>query len=109
VFSFTPHKIITTGQGGAIVTDNKEIYEKVSGLKDFCRVGPGQDVHKAIGFNFKFTDIQAVIGLEQLKLIDFASVDDARYTSCIGTNWKALNFWNSSIWTSEMLFLGLSR
>jgi perosamine synthetase len=33
--SFTPHKIITTGQGGAVVTNNEEIYIKVKKLKDF--------------------------------------------------------------------------
>jgi perosamine synthetase len=71
VFSFTPHKIITTGQGGAVVTNDKDIYEKVSSLKDFCRVAPGVDLHTAIGFNFKFTDLQAVIGIEQLKKMSF--------------------------------------
>jgi len=70
-FSFTPHKIITTGQGGAVVTNNEEIYRKVKGLKDFCRIQPGVDIHTNIGFNFKFTDIQAVIGIEQLKTIDY--------------------------------------
>jgi perosamine synthetase len=71
VFSFTPHKIITTGQGGAIVTNSKQIYEKVKGLKDFCRVAPGHDNHTGIGYNFKFTDLQAIIGIEQLKIIDY--------------------------------------
>lgn len=71
VFSFTPHKIITTGQGGAIVTNNDELYEKVRKLKDFSRVKPGVDVHTGIGYNFKFTDLQAVVGIEQLKIIEF--------------------------------------
>lgn len=69
VFSFTPHKIITTGQGGAVVTDNEDIYDKVKKLKDFCRVKPGIDIHTGIGYNFKFTDLQAVIGIEQMKRI----------------------------------------
>ena len=67
VFSFSPHKIITTGQGGAVVTDNEDIYDKVKKLKDFYRTKPGVDVHTDIGYNFKFTDLQAVIGIEQLK------------------------------------------
>jgi perosamine synthetase len=71
VFSFTPHKIITTGQGGAVVTNNDELYEKLRRLKDFSRVKPGVDVHTGMGYNFKFTDLQSVIGIEQLKLIDF--------------------------------------
>jgi perosamine synthetase len=71
VFSFSPHKIITTGQGGAIVTNNDEVYERIKKLKDFCRIKPGVDIHTGIGFNFKFTDLQAVIGIEQLKMIEF--------------------------------------
>lgn len=71
VFSFTPHKIITTGQGGAIVTNNKEIYERVKKLKDFCRRSPGVDIHTGVGFNFKFTDLQAVIGIQQLREINY--------------------------------------
>jgi len=71
VFSFTPHKIITAGQGGAVVTDNEDLYNRVKKLKDFCRITPGVDVHSDIGYNFKFTDLQAVIALEQLKTIDY--------------------------------------
>jgi len=71
VYSFTPHKIITTGQGGIVLTSDDAVAEKVRKLKDFHRVGAGVDDHDGIGFNFKFTDVQAVIGLEQFKLIDF--------------------------------------
>lgn len=71
VFSFSPHKIITTGQGGAIVTNNEDYYAKVKKLKDFSRVKPGVDIHTGIGYNFKFTDLQAVLGIEQLKTIEF--------------------------------------
>ena len=71
VFSFTPHKIITTGQGGAIVTDNEGVYKKIKKLKDFSRVKAGVDVHDGIGYNFKFTDLQAVIGIEQMRTIDY--------------------------------------
>ncbi len=70
VFSFTPHKIITTGQGVAVVTNNKKVYDKVKQLKDFHRTRPGVDKHSGIGYNFKFTDLQAVVGIEQLKIID---------------------------------------
>ena len=71
VFSLTPHKIITTGQGGIIVTNNSEYYSRVKSLKDFSRTKPGVDIHSDIGYNFKFTDIQSVIGIEQIKTINF--------------------------------------
>src|SRR3989344_5307270 len=66
-FSFSVPKIITTGQGGALITDSKKIYEKIEKLKDFGRVKAGVDWHDEIGWNFKFTDLQAVFGIEQMK------------------------------------------
>lgn len=68
-FSLTPHKIITTGQGGFLATDKKELYHNIKGLKNFGRLEGGEDYHKTIGFNFKFSDVQAVIGLAQMKNI----------------------------------------
>ncbi len=66
-FSFSMPKIITTGQGGALITNNGEIAGKIRRLKDFGRSRGGIDLHETIGYNFKFTDIQAVLGLEQMK------------------------------------------
>lgn len=66
-FSFSVPKIITTGQGGAIITDDEDIYNRVSKIKDFGRISDGVDIHITLGWNFKFTDIQAVIGIEQMK------------------------------------------
>lgn len=65
--SFSPPKIITTGQGGALLTDDSELYNKMKKLKDFGRTSGGNDLHDTIGYNFKFTDMQAVIGIEQMK------------------------------------------
>ncbi len=66
-FSFSPHKIVTTGQGGAIVTGDAGLYRRLRRLKDFGRDAGGADIHPDLGWNFKFTDIQAVIGIEQMK------------------------------------------
>lgn len=65
-FSLSPHKIITTGQGGLVVTDRRDLYENVRRLKDFGRLTAGIDHHETVGFNFKFTDVQAVIGIAQM-------------------------------------------
>lgn len=70
-FSLGFHKIITTGQGGFVVSHTKEDYEAIERLKDFGRVKGGSDIHDYMGFNFKFTDLQAVIGIEQLKTIEW--------------------------------------
>lgn len=66
-FSFSAPKVISTGQGGAIITDDDEMAYKLKRLKDFGRSGGGNDVHDSIGYNFKFTEMQAVIGNEQMK------------------------------------------
>lgn len=66
-FSFSAPKIITTGQGGALVTNSDEYAAKLRQLKDFGRSGGGADIHNELGWNFKFTDLQAVIGIEQMK------------------------------------------
>ena len=68
-FSFSPPMIITTGQGGIIATDDDEIHVRLRELKDQGRPKRGtggDDIHNAIGYNFKFTDIQAAVGLGQL-------------------------------------------
>lgn len=66
-FSFSMPKIITTGQGGALVTAREDLAQKLRRLKDFGRKSGGIDIHEERGWNFKFTDLQAVIGLEQMK------------------------------------------
>lgn len=66
-FSFSAPKIISTGQGGALITDCDETAHKLRRLKDFGRSGGGNDVHDTIGFNFKFTELQAAVGIEQMK------------------------------------------
>ncbi len=65
-FSFSTPKIITTGQGGALVTDNKRFYERIIRLKDFGRLVRSSQDHDEIGYNFKFTDLQAAIGVAQM-------------------------------------------
>jgi perosamine synthetase len=69
-FSFSTPKIISTGQGGAVITDDPRTAENIAKLKDFGRTGGGNDIHDSIGYNFKFTDLQAVIGIEQMKKLE---------------------------------------
>lgn len=66
-FSFSAPKIISTGQGGALITNDDQIAHKLRRLKDFGRSGGGNDIHDSIGYNFKFTEPQAIIGIEQMK------------------------------------------
>ncbi len=76
IYSFDFAKNITTGEGGAIVTDNKELFLKARALHDhgheynhnFPR---GKDTRSGPGFNYRMTEIQAAIGLAQLKKLDY--------------------------------------
>ena len=73
-FSFYPTKQITTGEGGMVITNNKKIYKAIKTLKAF---GIDKDIKerkkagvyevKKLGFNYRMTDIQAALGLHQIK------------------------------------------
>jgi len=70
ILSFSPNKTITTGQGGAILLDDDSLEVRLRELKDQGRPERGtggNDRHDRIGYNFKFTNLQAAIGIAQLK------------------------------------------
>lgn len=70
VLSFSPNKTITTGQGGAVLTNDDQLHTRLRELKDQGRAVQGtggDDRHPALGFNFKLTNLQAAIGLGQLQ------------------------------------------
>ena len=94
-FSFYPAHHITLGEGGAVATNDKTLFRILRSLKDWgrdCYCGPGESntcgrrfsgqygglpygydhkyVYSHIGYNLKMTDIQAAIGVEQLKKLD---------------------------------------
>ena len=56
IFSFTPHKIITMGQGGMVLSDDEILYQKLIDIKTFNREKDKSDVHRGFGLNFKITD-----------------------------------------------------
>jgi perosamine synthetase len=66
-FSFSIHKLVGTGNGGTFVTDDEGLCQKMRLVKDFGRPTAGIDRHETLGYNFKFTDFQAVVGIEQMK------------------------------------------
>ena len=70
-FSLSTPKIISTGQGGFVVTDNDVLANKMKMIKNFGRKESGKDDFLVFGINLKFTDIQAVIGIEQMKKLDW--------------------------------------
>jgi perosamine synthetase len=69
-FSFYANKVITTGEGGMIVTSNKEMAERANRLKDLAHSPEKRYSHTDIGFNYRMTNIQAGMGLAQLENIE---------------------------------------
>jgi len=70
-FSFYANKIITTGEGGMIVTDNEELAEKARWLRAHAFGREGKHFyHEALGFGYRMSGLQAAIGLVQLEHID---------------------------------------
>lgn len=65
--SFSSQKLVTTGQGGAVITNDEEAYRRMGLLRDFGRLEGGSDHYLSVGWNLKFTDLQAVIGVEQMR------------------------------------------
>jgi UDP-4-amino-4,6-dideoxy-N-acetyl-beta-L-altrosamine transaminase len=80
ILSFHPIKTITTGEGGAVLTNNKRLYERLLLLrnhgidrdeKKINKIGkPWYYEMKELGFNYRLTDMQAALGISQLKKID---------------------------------------
>jgi len=80
-FSFHPRKVITTGDGGMITTSREELYERLKRLRQHSMSVNDQVRHQSdkiifedyleLGYNYRMTDIQAAIGIEQLKKLDW--------------------------------------
>lgn len=81
VFSFHPVKIITTGEGGMVLTNNEELYKKLTLYRSHCITrdpelmtkesdGPWYYQQIGLGFNYRMTDVQAALGYSQLTKVD---------------------------------------
>ena len=69
-FSFYPNKHVTTGEGGMVVTDDEELAERCRMLRNLCFRKNIRYVHDEISDNYRFTNLQAAVGLAQLERLD---------------------------------------
>lgn len=69
-FSFYGNKIVTTGEGGMVVTDDPALAEQLAFLRDHAMDPKRRYYHPTVGFNYRMTNIQAAIGCAQLETID---------------------------------------
>lgn len=69
-FSFYTNKVITTGEGGMVVTNDKKLAERAESLRNFFFDKERKYIHEETGFKYPMTNIQAAIGLAQLERIE---------------------------------------
>ena len=77
IFSFCGNKVITTGEGGAVVTNSKEIYDKINLIRSHGRQdnsnyfnNPEISKYVSVGFNWRMSSITAALGISQLHKLD---------------------------------------
>ena len=69
-FSFYANKLITTGEGGMVLTDDPKLAEQVRSLRNLCFQANRRFYHEELGFNFRLTNLQAALGVAQLERVE---------------------------------------
>lgn len=69
-FSFYANKLVTTGEGGMVVTDDAALAGKIRSLRNLCFQPSRRFFHEELGFNFRMTNMQAALGLAQVERMD---------------------------------------
>jgi perosamine synthetase len=77
-FSFYANKIVTTGEGGMVLTNSESYANRVRSLRNLCFQKERRFYHTALGFNYRMTNIQAALGLAQVEAIE-TSVQQKRW------------------------------
>jgi perosamine synthetase len=115
VFSFYGNKIITTGEGGMLTTDDPALNERARCLRDHAMSAEKRYWHDQVGFNYRMTNIQAALGVAQMERIE-EFIDRKRWIAQTYTNylkdipgillhpeapWATSVFWMYSILITE--------
>jgi perosamine synthetase len=70
IFSFYPNKLVTTGEGGMVLTDDPHVAERCRSLRNLCFQAEKRFVHEELGYNFRMSNLQAAVGVAQLERLD---------------------------------------
>lgn len=117
-FSFNGNKIVTTGGGGMIVTDNEAFARKAKYLTTQAKDDPIEFIHNEIGFNYRLTNLQAALGCAQLEQLDAyiaakrriaetyteALKDNPGLTPMCQADWAYSIFWMYTVLIDEAKF-----
>lgn len=66
-FSFYPTKVMNTAEGGMMVTSDPSIYSSAISLREHGKLESGKNIHSALGYNWRFSEINALLGLNEIK------------------------------------------
>jgi perosamine synthetase len=69
-FSFYPNKLVTTGEGGMVLTDDAVLAERCRGMRNLCFQPGRRFVHEELGWNYRLSNLQAAVGVAQLERLD---------------------------------------
>ncbi len=69
-FSFYPNKLVTTGEGGMVLTDDKRLAERCRSMRNLCFKTEQRFVHDELGWNHRMSNLQAAVGVAQLERLD---------------------------------------
>ena len=105
-FSFFGNKIVTTGEGGMIVTDNDDLADQMRLLRNQGMVNTNRYWHPVVGYNYRMTNVAAAIGLAQLekigKQLEGRSNAASWYQKYLhghpGMQWQADKVWAKRVW-----------
>src|SRR6185295_4478366 len=115
---FNGNKIITTGGGGMVVTDNAAWAEKAKYLTTQAKEDPVEYVHTEVGYNYRLTNIQAALGCAQMEQLEQVVAKKrniaARYNSALAdvpgislmpeAGWARSNSWMYTILIDEAIY-----
>jgi perosamine synthetase len=69
-FSFYANKLITTGEGGMVLTDDPQLAERIRSLRNLCFQPQRRFYHERLGYNYRLTNLQAALGLAQVERME---------------------------------------
>lgn len=95
VFSFYGNKVITTGEGGMLTTNDHAFYQCAKRLRDHAMNPQRRYFHDQIGFNYRMTNLQAALGVAQLERID----------DFLGRRTEIMGWYNSEIAVTDSVRL----
>ncbi len=107
-FSFYANKIITTGEGGMITTNNEELASLACNLRDHAFSEERHFWHKYLGYNYRMTNLQAAVGLAQTERFDeFVSIrrDNAYYYNSLLKDIKGITLPPEAPWVKSVFWM----